>query len=37
MESKNVIFAWIMLFALLFAVNSVSAEQAFHRKPVVCG
>lgn len=37
MESKNVIFAWIVFFALLFAVNSVTAKEAYHRKPVVCG
>ena len=37
MESRNIIFAWIVLFALLFAVNTVTAQEAYHRKPVVCG
>lgn len=42
MEYKHVAFAWICLFLLLFAVNSVTAQEefatpSFAQKPVVCG
>lgn len=42
MEYKHVAFAWICLFLLLFAANSVTAQEEFTapnfaQKPVVCG